>query len=102
MNTKSRVVQLEATGVRFFSRCDEDAFFAWLNKLPFIERWEGRGRTIYIAVDYEAVDEDGLREILSLFRRYEVDLRQLAFLDRKEFSDWFHNKKAYWYKDIFD
>jgi hypothetical protein len=95
MNTASTTVTLEATGVRFFSQGDESAFFAWLNKLPFVDRCEGRGRTLYIHVNYAAVDEDGLREMLALFRRYGVGLRQLALFDREEFADWYRNKQAY-------
>ena len=67
-------VELQATGVRFFSQGDETALFAWLDKLPFVERYEGRGPTLYISVDPTAVDEDGLREMLALFRRYGIRL----------------------------
>ncbi len=94
-------MRLEATDVRFFSQGDESAFFAWLEKLPFVEKYEGRGRTLYILVNSAAVDEDGLREMLALFRRYGIGLRQLAIFDRDEFADWFRDEQAYWYKDIF-
>ena len=101
MSTSSTMVELEATEVRFFSQGDEGAFFGWLDKLLFVERYEGRGRTLYISVNSVAVDEDGLREMLALFRRYGVGLRQLASFDRDEFADWFRNEQAYWYKDVF-
>lgn len=101
MNTLPTLIELEAPGVRFYSQGDEQAFFEWLDKLPFVERYEGRGRILYISANLLAVDEDGLREILALFRRYDVGLRQLAAFDRDEFSDWFRNEQAYWYKDIF-
>jgi len=94
-------VELEATGVRFFSQGDEGAFFGWLDKLPCVVQYEGRNQTLYISVKVVAVDEDDLREILALFRRYGVGLRQLANLDRDEFADWFHNEQAYWYKEVF-
>jgi hypothetical protein len=100
-NVTAATVELEATNVRFFSRGDESAFFAWLDKLPFVVRREGRGRTLYIYVDPAAVDEDGLREMLALFRRYGISLQQLAVFDRDEFADWFRNRQAYWFKDVF-
>ena len=97
----SSVIELQATGVRFFSQGDEEAFFSWLSKLTCVKRYEGRGLTLYISVDPEAVDEDGLRELLAMFRRYGVELKQLAVFDRDEFADWFRSDQAYWYKEVF-
>jgi len=101
MNVQSMPVELQATGVRFFSQNDEEAFFNWLKGLPFVEHFEGRGRTLYIKVNSLAVEEDGLRELLALFHRYKVELAQLAVFDRDEFADWFRNADAYWFKDVF-
>jgi hypothetical protein len=39
--------------------------------------------------------------MLALFRRYGVELRQLAAFDRDEFAEWFRDKQAYWHKDVF-
>ena len=101
MSTQHVPVELQATGVRFFSQGDETAFFGWLKTLPFVEHIEGRGRTLHIKINSAAVDEDGLRELLSLFRRYGVDLAQLVAFDREEFAEWFRRADAYWHKDIF-
>ena len=101
MNAAPTHVELEATSVRFYSQRDEAAFFEWLKKLTCVERVQGRGLTLYISVDCSLVDEDGLRELLALFRRYGIDKRQLAQLDRKEFSAWLHDPKAFWYEEVF-
>jgi hypothetical protein len=101
MNRSPTIVEIEAVGVRFFSPSDESAFFEWLDKLQFVEKYEGRGRTLYISVNSSIVDEDGLRELLALFRRYGVGMRQLVMFDRDDFAHWFRNKQAYWYNDIF-
>jgi hypothetical protein len=101
METSSKKVELEATDVRFLSPGDERAFFGWLDKLSCVDLYEGRGRTLTILVNSAAVDEDNLRELLALFRRYGIGLRQLVSFDRHEFGDWFHNGKAYWYQEIF-
>jgi len=101
MNALPTIVEIEAVGVRFFSHGDESAFFEWLDKLPFVERYEGRGRTLYISINSLNVDEHGLREMLALFHRYGVGMRQLVMFDRDEFADWFRNEQAYWYKDVF-
>lgn len=100
MNNKE-LVELEARSVRFYSECDEAAFFEWLKKLSCVRKIQGQGAGIFISVDPVQVDEEALRELLSLFRRYEVDLRQLAEFDRDEFVDWFHDSKAYWFTHVF-
>lgn len=101
MSTQQMPVELQATGVRFFSQGDEAAFFGWLKSLQFVEHVEGSGRTVYIKINSPAVDEDGLRELLALFRRYGVELAQLVAFDREEFAEWFRRADAYWHKDIF-
>jgi hypothetical protein len=97
----ARIVELEATGVRYFSGHDEAAFFEWLKKIPCVQKIEGRGRTLHIAVELDALNEDALREFLALFRRYGVDMRQLARFDRDEFADWFRDERAYWFTQVF-
>lgn len=94
-------VELQATGVRFFSQGDEAAFFGWIKSCTFVEQIEGHGRTLFIKVNSSAIDEDGLRELLALFRRYGVDLGQLVAFDREEFAEWFRRADAYWHNDIF-
>ena len=101
MSNQQTTVELQATGVRFFSQSDEAAFFGWLESLSFVEHVEGRGRTLYIKIRSPAVDEDGLRELLALFRRYGVDMAQLVAFDREEFADWFRRSDAYWHREIF-
>jgi hypothetical protein len=97
----SLTVELAATDVGFFSRYDEYAFFEWLEKLKFVIGRKGRGRTLYITVAVEDVDEDGLRELLALFHRYGVALKQLSVFDREEFAQWFRYDKAFWYDEVF-
>lgn len=97
----TNIVEIEATEVRFFSQYDESAFFDWLKKISCVKKSEGRGSTLYILIDRMSVDEDALRELLALFHRYDIDMRQLVTFDCTEFSTWFHNKQAYWYKKVF-
>ena len=101
MSTQPGAIELQATGVRFFSQGDEAAFFDWLKKLPMVENIEGRGRTLHIRVNSSAVDEDSLRELLALFHRYGIDLAQLIVFDREDFAEWFRHPDAYWHQEIF-
>ncbi len=99
--TPSNIITLEADSIKYFSQYDEESFFEWLGKLSCVKKFEGQGTVLYIDVDLDAVDEYSLRDILALFRRYNISMKQLAIFDRAEFADWFRNEKKYWYKDIF-
>lgn len=95
-------IELEATRVRFYSKGDEAAFFDWLKNMSFIESIEGHGATLYIKVDILAVDEEGLRELIAIFHRYCIDMRQFVVFDTDRFSGWFRCPSSYWHKAVFD
>ena len=101
MAEKRQPLELQANRVRYYSPSDEEAFFAWLDKIPCVEDRHGRGDTLRIFVNAAAVDEQGLRELIALFYRYEIDQRQLAAFDRSEFAPWFRDKGSYWHKGVF-
>nr|WP_297531798.1 hypothetical protein [uncultured Roseateles sp.] len=100
--TKVDTVFLEATGVRFYSQYDESVLFNWFRSLPCVEKLEGRGLTLYVAVRPSAIDEDALRELLALFHRYSIEKRQLAHFDRPEFAEWFRDPNTFWFSEVFD
>lgn len=95
------VIALKAQGVRYWSQNDEAAFFEWLAKVRCVVGREGRGETLYISVDPDKVDEEGLRELLGLFSRYGIDLKQLEAFDTPRFAVWFRDPAAYWHAQIF-
>lgn len=99
--TTATTVELKAQATCFFSRLDEEAFFGWLKKLPSVSTFEGKGDTLSIRVDKSKVDKDALRELLALFQRYGIDMKQLSIFDKRGFADWFHNREAYWHKSVF-
>jgi hypothetical protein len=98
---KSKIVTLRAKRVVFYSQFDESLFFKWLKKIPAIRRWKGVVDTLHIDVETAKVDEYNLREFLALFHRYRVDTRQLRAFDRPDFASWFHNRRAYWFREVF-
>ncbi|HEY9142010.1 MAG TPA: hypothetical protein VIN93_14025 [Bryobacteraceae bacterium] len=99
--TTANTVELKAQVACFFSQLDEDAFFEWLKKLPCVLNVEGKGDTLFIRVLKSRVDEYALRDLLALFQRYRIDMKQLSTFDKRGFSNWFHNKNAYWYESVF-
>ncbi len=94
-------VILVARRVVFNSMSDEAVFFKWLDSLRCVSRYEGKGDSLNIEVNSELVDELALRDLLALFDRYDIDMKQLIAFDRKEFSTWFRNKKSYWFVSVF-
>jgi hypothetical protein len=96
-----QAIERKATGIRFASVQDEAAFFGWLQKLPCVSGVQGKGDTLHIRVVSSKVDETALRELLALFNRYSIDMKQLLVFDKEEFSHWLHDKQAYWYKSVF-
>lgn len=95
------MLKLEIESLRFYSRLDEDAFFSRLNQIPGVMSVEGFLRTINVSIDPSAVDEDGMRELISLFQRYGIAMRQLRELETEAFSSWMRNRSAYWFKSMY-
>ncbi|MGE6333462.1 hypothetical protein [Stenotrophomonas sp. NPDC077659] len=95
------MVELHADSVVFHSRQDEASFFAWLQQLPCVVDVAGKGRIIHIQVARHRVDEEALRELLALFHRYGVDMRQLRVFDERRFADWFSGRQAWWHAAVF-
>jgi hypothetical protein len=77
-------IKIEARSVLYFSQGDESAFFQWLNDIPCVTTIEGRGDVLNIWVDCELLDDESRRELFALFRRYSVDMGQLARLENND------------------
>jgi hypothetical protein len=99
--TISTTVELNARAPRFFSTLDERGFFEWLGKLACVAELEGKGDTLYIRIFKSKVDEPALRELLALFHRYGVNMKQLIAFDNADFAGWFRKRTAYWYDGVF-
>lgn len=89
MNATGGETVLEASKVRYYSYNDEAAFFGWLDKIPCVTSYVGRGDTLYIEIDAAAVDDDNFIDLFAVFRRYGVDREQLRPLDPGRFASWF-------------
>lgn len=88
---------LVATSVHYLSDGDETSFFGWLRRLGCVASVRGDGHDLVIGLRSPPDDAD-LRELIALFFRYDVDMRQLArFGDR----GWVRNPAAYWHRRVF-
>ncbi|MBF6077430.1 hypothetical protein AB0346_11600 [Nocardia beijingensis] len=100
MNGTGTVI-IEATGVTYYSPHDEAVFFGWLDAIPCIESYHGQSRTLYLTVDLDAVDEGGLYEIVALYRRYHIDLKELQVLSADRVGPWFSHPDRWWHEEVF-
>ncbi len=96
------MIKLECKKVVFYSELDELSFFERVNKLQCIKSYEGINYSIFLHVKTKTVSDNCLRELISLFHRYKIEMSQLSqFLNEKN-KNWFKdNQKAYWYKKVF-
>lgn len=92
---------LRARRVEYLSKLDEDLFFEWLNKLPCVLGVEGIGDELLITVATNAVDDACLRELLAIFFRYQINMKQLAAFKDEQNRRWFSNATAYWHSKVF-
>ena len=96
------ITELKAEHVIYYSDNDEVAFFEWLGKIKCVTATGGSGYVLSITVQLNLVGDGDLRDLLALFHRYNINKRQLVVLDRPEFHSWFHDKRKYWYSEVFD
>lgn len=68
---------LECRRVMFHSVLDEELFFAGLKEISAVKKFEGRGHSLFVTVTPKP-SQKALRELLGLFRRFGIDMHQLA------------------------
>lgn len=91
-------VVLLAVGVDYYSKHDEQAFFEWLQRIDGFKTMNGVGGELRIYIEPQ-IDKYGLRDLIGLFFRYNVDLTQIprAFPRRS----WMRQETAYWFAAMF-
>lgn len=88
--------------VLYHSILDETAFFEWINKIPSIVNVDGSGDELYLYIKRRSISDKDLRELIGLFYRYKVDMKQLQIFLNERNKEWFFGKpKGYWHTEIF-
>lgn len=94
-------IVLRADRVEYFSQFDEAAFFEWLDKIKCISRYDGEGSVLYIYITKSLVDDYCLRDLLAIFNRYNIDMKQLIVFMTKKNKVWFSKPTMYWFDRVF-
>jgi hypothetical protein len=94
--------KLECKRIFFYSENDELLFFEWIERINCISKWEGVGDRIILYVKSKRISDKDLRDLLALFQRYKINMRQLEQFHNAKNSKWFYeNDVAYWIKKVF-
>ena len=95
------VAKLIANNVAYFCQLDEDCFFEWLARIGCVEHLHGQGRALEITIDTARLDDKGLRELIGLFARYDIDMKQLAQLRDDHKRPWFSQRGTAFHGRVF-
>ena len=91
------MVYLNCSGIRFGSVLDEKHLFEWAREISGVLRWEQDT----LVVRSKRISEVALRDLLSLFNRYDIPMKQLAQFKNPKNEEWFTAPRMYWHKRVF-
>jgi len=94
-------IELRAERIQFLSDLDEESFFRCLDRMVSFLSYEGEGDAVKIVVKSDKLSDGDLRNLLGLFSRYGVDMRQLVVFVGTDNEVWMRNPEAYWFRTMF-
>lgn len=94
-------VKLTCKKVMFASCLDEGLFFAWIRQIQSVITFRGLGEELYLFFESSNIDDSDLIELLALFDRYKINMKQLSIFLNTENKEWFADKKTYWHRKVF-
>ena len=91
------MVRLDCSGIHFGSQLDEKHLFVWASELSCFVRWEQDT----LIVKSRRISSEALRQLIALFNRYGIPMKQLAQFKARSNASWFNDSKKYWHKQVF-
>ena len=85
----------------YYSRGDEDAFFEWLKRIKCVTKFEGSGTELRIHVRSKRISNQCLNELIGIFKRYTISMRQLAQFENESNRTWLRNPDFFWHREMF-
>jgi len=93
---------LTCKSVIFNSPGDETSFFEWIKRIPSVVKFDGVHDELYLYIKSIIIPDDDLRELIGLFDRYKINMKQLALFLNENNNEWFYGRpKGYWHKKVF-
>ncbi|NQY42014.1 MAG: hypothetical protein HRT87_01545 [Legionellales bacterium] len=95
-------IKLICESVIFYSDYDEELFYLWIKKIDSIVNCYGEGTIEYLCLDSYIIPDDDLRELLSLFYKYDINMNQLSIFVNENNEEWFkNNTESFWHGKVF-
>jgi hypothetical protein len=95
------MITLVCKEVLFYSECDELSFFEWISKIRSVSKWSGKADEIHLYLPKSTISDKSLRELVALFYRYNIDMRQLEQFTNDRNRRWFADKTKVWHYKVF-
>jgi hypothetical protein len=92
---------LECLRVTYCSQNDEKAFFEWVGRIRCVTSRSGAGDTLCLHVRQRRIPDGDLRDLLALFTRYRIGMKQLAQFESDGNRSWFTDPEKYWHTRVF-
>ncbi len=88
--------------VRFRSTYDEEIFCWCIKQISCIKYFEKISNEFYLFLKGKKISNRDLDNLIGIFYRYKIDMKQLAQFQTEQNKSWFYdNKRAFWYKKVF-
>lgn len=91
------MVRLDCSGITFGSQLDERHLFEWGMQISGTLRWEQDT----LVVKSLNLSPASLTDLLALFFRYQIPMRQLAQFRNASNEGWFAAPTMYWHTQVF-
>ncbi len=91
------MVRLDCSNIRFGSQLDEKHLFTWASEIAGFLRWEQDT----LVMRSRRISEAALRDLLALFWRYQIPMKQLAQFENERNTSWFCAPHMYWHRRVF-
>lgn len=87
-NINNNQIILTCKSVKFYLPYDEDAFFGWIAKIKSIIKFDGIRDELYLYFETNELPNTDVRELLGLFDRYKIDMKQLKIFINETNKEW--------------
>jgi|GEM_PF-802076 hypothetical protein len=87
--------------IKFYCQKDRLAFFEWIKRLEYVHDVIETDQEVIIDLFNGDLNQLELFDLIALFHRYKVDLRQLQKLVRPSNRRWLMKRRVQRYKEIF-
>jgi hypothetical protein len=92
------MVRLACSGITFWSQLDERLFFGGALQISGVLRWE-QDTLVLKSLN---LSQRALRDLIGLFFRYQIPMRQLAQFRNSKNEVWFAAPQTYWHAHVFE